>query len=116
MRPPWFFPIIGSVPLLSIVLNLASHSTPVHALREAHAGVLDWHKPLIGVPLTQFARTAPALHRLTSSASSPSSSDAGFSENANARSLIVTATASNVLAAIHPENGTLGKHCLCVDT
>jgi hypothetical protein len=95
------------------MLSLALHATPAHALREAHVGVLDWHKPLIGVPLTQFARTAPAFHRLSSSASSRSGSDDSPSGNGNARSLIVTATASNVLAAVHPENGTLGKRYLC---
>jgi hypothetical protein len=64
------------------------------ALRAADAGVIDWHTPLAGVPLTQWAHTAPSLH--------------GFRTGVEPNALVVTATASNVLAAIHPENGTLG--------
>jgi hypothetical protein len=61
------------------------------ASASVHAGALEWHVALAGVPLTQFGlRTAPAVH------------PAG---------VIVTATQSNVLAGIHPDNGTLGR-CL----
>jgi hypothetical protein len=70
---------------------LLAAALPAHALRAEDAGVLDWHVPLVGVPLTQFARTAPVVHRARA-----------------VDALIVTATQSNVLAGIHPDNGTLG--------
>jgi hypothetical protein len=74
-----------------VLCALLAAALPAHALRAEDAGVLDWHVPLVGVPLTQFARTAPVVHRARA-----------------VDALIVTATQSNVLAGIHPDNGTLG--------
>ncbi|KAL4255601.1 ER membrane protein complex subunit 1 [Pleurotus pulmonarius] len=62
------------------------------ALHESDVGVVDWHKKLIGVPLTSSSATAPVFHRVGEETT---------------HSVILTATASNVLAAIFPENGTV---------
>lgn len=59
------------------------------ALHEADVGVVDWHKQLIGVPLGGSLSTSPSFYQV---------------EN---RSLIISATDSNVLAALEPEDGSI---------
>jgi hypothetical protein len=75
-------------------LALGSLLTGALTLRAAEVGVIDWHTSLAGIPLTHWAHTAPSFHPATTS----SGGDA----------LVITATVNNVLAAIHPGNGTLG--------
>ncbi|KAF9007089.1 hypothetical protein BDQ17DRAFT_1407603 [Cyathus striatus] len=61
----------------------------VKALHESDVGVIDWHKQLVGVPLSGSIATAPTfLH-------------------ARNKSLIITATGGNVLAALDSENGSV---------
>ncbi|KAH7906600.1 hypothetical protein BJ138DRAFT_1015952 [Hygrophoropsis aurantiaca] len=55
------------------------------ALHESDVGVVDWHKELIGVPLHESIHTAPVFHE----------------------DLILTATKSNVLAALNTSDGTV---------
>ncbi|KAH9886661.1 DUF1620-domain-containing protein [Cubamyces lactineus] len=76
--------------LLSLLLSAAC----AYALHASEAGVVDWHKPLAGVPLVQSPATAPTFHRREY-------------ENGATRSVILTATQSNVLAALNPANGSL---------
>jgi len=38
---------------------------PSHALHESHIGIVDWHKSLIGVPLTPAAVTGPTISHST---------------------------------------------------
>ncbi|KAH9911778.1 uncharacterized protein BXZ73DRAFT_93328 [Epithele typhae] len=64
------------------------------ALHSYEVGVTDWHKALAGVPLTQSAATAPVFHRRTLA-------------NGGSSSVVLTATESNVLAAVHSANGSL---------
>lgn len=64
------------------------------AIKSSEAGVVDWHKAFIGDVLTGNPGLSPVFHRIE--------------ENGKTRSLVLTATASNVLAALHPENGTIG--------
>ncbi|KAH8102954.1 hypothetical protein BXZ70DRAFT_889895 [Cristinia sonorae] len=74
---------------------LASLISPILAIHASEAGIIDWHKPLVGVPLISSHHTAPSFHR---------------TENARDRStksVVLTTTASNVVAALHPENGTV---------
>lgn len=54
----------------------------------------DWHKALAGIPLTQYRALAPRFHRRL--------------EGRSSHSHVYVATEKNVLAAIHPNNGTLG--------
>ncbi|KAI0772317.1 DUF1620-domain-containing protein [Trametes elegans] len=65
-----------------------------YALHASEAGVIDWHKPLAGVPLTHSSSTAPKFHRRELSGGST-------------RSNILVTTESNVLAALNPANGSL---------
>lgn len=65
------------------------------AIKSSEAGIVDWHKPFIGDVLTGNPGLTPVFHRIEE-------------ENGNTRSLVLAATASNVLAALHPENGTIG--------
>jgi hypothetical protein len=57
------------------------------ALHESEAGVVDWHKQNIGVPLPN----SPKIHR-----------------TGPTKGYLLTATSSNVLAALNPANGNLG--------
>lgn len=72
------------------LLLLASCLAPANALTEAEAGVVDWQTTLIGAPLLDSLATGPSFHRTKE------------------ESVIVTATASNVLAAVFAGNGTVG--------
>ena len=65
---------------------------PSYALHESDIGVVDWHKSLIGVPLTTTAVTAPTFYSVP-----------GTDTN-----LILTATGNNVLAALNATDGNVG--------
>lgn len=68
-----------------------------HALHASEAGVVDWHKPLAGVPLTHSHSLSPTFHRFSSGVQKKST-----------QSLVLTATHSNVLAALDAVSGNLG--------
>ncbi|CAE6440307.1 unnamed protein product, partial [Rhizoctonia solani] len=61
----------------------------VSALEESEAGVVDWHKELVGVPLTDSTKALPAFIR--SDPSSPAK-----------KTGMAVATKSNVLAVLNP--------------
>ncbi|CAE6535426.1 unnamed protein product [Rhizoctonia solani] len=61
----------------------------VSALEESEAGVVDWHKELVGVPLTDSLKTLPAFIR--SDPTSPTK-----------KTGMAVATKSNVLAVLNP--------------
>ena len=67
----------------------------VHAIHSSEAGVVDWYKPLIGDALTGNPSLSPVFHRVGEA-------------NEPTKSYVLTATTANVLAALHPENGTIG--------
>lgn len=71
----------------------------IWALHLSEAGVVDWHKPFVGVPLVSSLSTAPTFHRLAKS-------------GAATQSVILTATSSNVLAALNPVDGSIGMYSL----
>ena len=75
-------------------LLLAFLCTAVTALHESDVGVVDWHQPHVGVPLTSSFSTAPTFH--AKSGGPPT------------EALLLTATNSNVLAAMRASNGSLG--------
>ncbi|KAI0633153.1 DUF1620-domain-containing protein [Trametes polyzona] len=76
--------------LLLLLLSAAC----AYALHASEAGVLDWHKPQVGVPLVHSPATVPSFHRREY-------------DNGATRSVILTATQSNVLAALNPANGSI---------
>ncbi|KAI9058646.1 DUF1620-domain-containing protein [Trametes sanguinea] len=76
------------------LLSLLLGATCAFALHASEAGVIDWHKALAGVPLVQSPATAPSFHRRAF-------------DNGATRSLVLTATESNVLAALDPVDGSL---------
>ena len=82
--------LLGCLTALSITL-------PANALHESEVGIVDWHKSLIGVPLSGSLSTAPAFHRVK--------------VGQETKSVIITATSSNVLAALDPVNGSVGMSC-----
>ncbi|KAF9473948.1 DUF1620-domain-containing protein [Pholiota conissans] len=75
--------------LLASAVSFLSLFAGTWALHESDVGVVDWHKHLVGVPLSGLVSAAPSFHR---------SGD---------KSLILTATANNVLAALEPEDGSV---------
>ncbi|KAI0820139.1 DUF1620-domain-containing protein [Trametes gibbosa] len=76
--------------LFSLLLGAAC----AYALHASEAGVLDWHKPQVGVPLVHAPSTAPTFYRRQY--------DSGAT-----RSIVLSATQSNVLAGFNPTNGSL---------
>jgi len=82
-------------PTICLALLLTVLPAPTAAIHESEAGIIDWHKPLVGVPLIDSPNTAPLFHRV--------SVGQGVT-----KSVVVTATGSNVLAAIDPVDGSVG--------
>ncbi len=80
---------------LGALLCFSFHFLSGAALHASEAGVVDWHKPLIGDAITGNPTLSPVFHRLGEA-------------DESTKSYILTATTSNVLAALHPENGTIG--------
>ncbi|KAI0052505.1 DUF1620-domain-containing protein [Auriscalpium vulgare] len=75
------------------LLSTAAWATASLALHEDEAGVVDWYKAQIGVPLSHSPSTSPAFHM-----------EPGKPPT---EGLLLTATSSNVLAALHPMNGSV---------
>lgn len=73
------------------------------AIYESDVGVVDWHRSFIGVPSTTSPASSPSFHRVKATANS-----------GNTKSFVVTATESNVLAALDPVNGTVGACGKCI--
>jgi hypothetical protein len=73
----------------------------VFAIKSSEVGVVDWHKTHIGDTLTGNPALLPTFHRTA--------------HDGTTQSLVLSGTASNVLAALYPENGTIGMsrqlHC-----
>ena len=82
------------VRLIGLLLS-ALYVLPALSIHASEAGVVDWYKPLIGDALTANPSVSPVFHRIEE-------------VDGTTRSLVLTATASNVIAALHPENGTIG--------
>ena len=78
-------------------LALAACLPQAFALLASEAGVIDWYKPFIGIPLRHYPATAPSFHRTPLEAPDKPS-----------HSVVSTATASNVFAALHPADGSIG--------
>ncbi|EPQ55571.1 DUF1620-domain-containing protein [Gloeophyllum trabeum ATCC 11539] len=69
------------------------------ALHASEAGVVDWQKSLVGVPLTYTTSLSPAFHRVHDTVNTT-------------RSVILTATGNNVLAALDPVDGSVAVAAL----
>ncbi|KAI0033037.1 DUF1620-domain-containing protein [Vararia minispora EC-137] len=78
MRWPWLFIGLAAV---------------ARALHESEAGIIDWHKSFIGVPNIASISTAPSFHAQQG--------------RPPAEALLITSTASNVLAALHASDGSI---------
>jgi len=72
-------------------LSLVLHTSIVQATQVTDVGLVDWYKQLVGVPLVESSSTAPTFQRV------------------QGKEIILTATASNVLAALNPEDGSVGE-------
>ncbi|THH17682.1 hypothetical protein EW146_g3182 [Bondarzewia mesenterica] len=72
---------------------IASWLTVVYALHESEAGIVDWYQANIGVPLSESLSTGPSFH---SKHGQPPT-----------EGLLLSATSSNVLAALNAGNGSV---------
>jgi ER membrane protein complex subunit 1 len=82
-------------PLAAVAL-LLSLAVNVNGLYESQAGIIDWHKPYIGIPrLTRW--TSPRFHRIASTQA-----------NIPAKAIVVVGTQKNVVAALNPSDGGVG--------
>jgi hypothetical protein len=90
-----------TLPLFSLLLS----STKTVALHASEAGVVDWHKPQIGVPLIFSQSLSPTFHRVTQK----HTNEYGIALNDTTQSVILTATSANVLAALDPVKGEIGE-------
>jgi hypothetical protein len=77
-------------------LILAFLCIAVTALHESDVGIVDWHQPHIGLPLISSLFTAPTFQ--TKTGQPPT------------EALLLTATDSNVLAALNVSSGSLGAY------
>ncbi|KAK0200946.1 DUF1620-domain-containing protein [Desarmillaria ectypa] len=77
--------------LLSLVV-VASWLGTTFGIQESDAGIIDWHKRLVGIPLVDSTSTAPVFHRVGGK---------------NTKSVILAATEHNVLAALNPVDGSV---------
>lgn len=76
---------------LFFVFLLVLQSCLVHAVHKSDVGLIDWYKQLVGVPLTTTANS-PTFHHV------------------GGRDIILTATMSNVLAALDAADGQVGEY------
>ena len=74
---------------LCILVLLFGLGVTTLALHESDVGIVDWNKHYIGVPLVGSVTTAPAFHHVGD------------------ETIVLTATGSNVLAALKPEDGSV---------
>ena len=86
-------------------LYLLLFSNPAYSLHASEAGVIDWHKQLVGVPLVISQSLAPTFHRVTQKRKN----EYGIALNDTTQSVVLTATSSNVLAALEPVTGQVGE-------
>jgi hypothetical protein len=77
--------------LLLWAVLLVLQSCLVHAVHRSDVGLIDWYKKLVGVPLTTTAQS-PSFHHV------------------RGRDIILTATMSNVLAALDAKDGQVGEY------
>ena len=75
--------------LLSSLVLLLVLGVTTWALHESDVGIVDWNKHYIGAPLVGSVTTAPAFHHVGN------------------KTIVLTATGSNVLAALEPEDGSI---------
>ncbi|GLB44268.1 putative DUF1620-domain-containing protein [Lyophyllum shimeji] len=77
---------------------------PATGLHESDVGVVDWHKLLVGVPLVGAPVTSPAFHPLNLDANTDNRTRTIIGRTG---SVILSATANNVLAALRPDDGAV---------
>nr|CRX79161.1 hypothetical protein [Leucosporidium scottii] len=83
---------------LGAVLGLAA---PVWGMQASDVGLFDWHLPLIGPPQLASPQDPPP-HRFHHTSTS-------LAPNASKKSLLLTYTRNNVLAALEPSTGDVGE-------
>lgn len=76
-----------------------------NALLETQAGVIDWNRAQIGVPLTRSIATAPSLHAPTRKSRLKTKAPPG-------EGLLISGTNSNVLGVVRANNGSVGRYAV----
>lgn len=86
---------LSSLWATSLLLFLTLSISPVWALHESEAGVVDWQKTFVGVPRTDGPRVAPSFVRVKARGN-------------DTTSLIISAT-ERALGAVDPVDGSVGE-------
>lgn len=86
---------LSSLWTTSLLLFLTLSISPVWALHESEAGVVDWQKTFVGVPRTDGPRVAPSFVRVKARGN-------------DTTSLIISAT-ERTLGAVDPVDGSVGE-------
>lgn len=81
------------LPLFAIIIWLSQFAFQALAIQKSLAGVVDWHKRLIGIPRGDLA---PSFHRI------PAINGSNVDQD-----VIVTVTDHNVLAVLDPVDGNI---------
>lgn len=76
-----------------------------NALLESQAGVIDWNKAQLGVPFTRSIATAPSLHAPPRKSRLKTKAPPG-------EGMLISGTHSNVLGAVHANNGSVGRYAV----
>lgn len=85
-------------PLFAIIIWLSQFAFQALAIQKSLAGVVDWHKRLIGIPREDLA---PSFHRI------PAINGSNVDQD-----VIVAVTDHNVLAVLDPADGNISKRDL----
>ncbi|KAF4611826.1 hypothetical protein D9613_004025 [Agrocybe pediades] len=75
--------------VVAVLSSVSLYVGTTWALHESDVGVVDWHKHMVGIPLSGSISTSPSFHLV------------------NGKNIILTATTNNVLAALEPEDGSI---------
>jgi hypothetical protein len=87
--------ILSSLWATPLLLFCTLSISPVSALYESEAGVVDWQKTFIGVPRTDGPKIAPSFMRVKAKGN-------------DTTSLVVSAT-ETTLGAVNPLDGSVGE-------
>lgn len=87
--------IFHSLWTTSLLLFCTLPTSPVQALHESEAGVVDWQKTFLGVPRTDGPQVAPSFLRVKTKGN-------------DTTNLIISAS-ERTLGAVNPVDGSVGE-------
>lgn len=99
LRAKAFRPCVDMHPslisLLSPLILIFALILSTNAIYAHQAGVIDWHKQYLGVPLTHTQQVAPRFHKIGGA-------------GGKGQAVWLAATERNILGAVNPSEGNIG--------